>query len=96
MAQVTNQPARTARQEYVRKCLLTVQEQERAALRDRTGNEKARYSYDHAALLIGNALRRSGATVKIWASIDRRDIPDDELEKLKTFMRKHYGQTVSS
>jgi hypothetical protein len=96
MAQVTNQPARTARQEYVRKCILRVQEQERAALRKVTSDPKARFSYTKAATTIAAWLERSVSTVKIWASIDKRDIPDDELDKLKTFMRKHYGQTVSS
>ena len=95
MAQVTNQPARTARQRYLRKCLLEIQEQERASVRSSTGNERATFSYTRAAEVIGGWLNRSAATVKIWASIDKRDIPDTELELLKTFMRKHYGQTVS-
>lgn len=95
MAQVTNQPARTARQRFVRKCILAIQDQERATIRNSTGNERARYSYSQAAGIIGSWLGRSVATVKIWASIDKRDIPDDELEKLKTLMRKHYAEAIS-
>jgi hypothetical protein len=96
MAQVTNQPARTARQRYVRRCILEIQDAKRELKRASTGNLRARYSYNQAAEIIGDYLGRSVATVKIWASIDKRDIPDDELEKLKTFMRTYYGQTVAS
>lgn len=96
MAQVTNQTPKTQRQKYVGSCILQVQDLERARLCSITENPKTKLSYDHAAGIIGAALGRSGTTVKIWASIDKRDIPTDELEKLKTFMRKHYGQTVSS
>lgn len=74
---------------------MKVQTQERAELRNTTRNPKARYGYDKAADIIADWLGRSTSTVKIWASIDARDIPDDELEKLKTLMRKHYGQTVT-
>jgi hypothetical protein len=91
MAQVTNQPARTARQEYVRKCILRIQDAGRVLRRTSTCNPRARYSYNQAAEIIGGWLGRSTATVKIWASIDKRDIPDDEYAKLKTFMREHYG-----
>lgn len=75
---------------------MKVQAQERAALREETGNPKARFAYDKAADIIADWLGRSLATVKIWASIDKRDIPDDELERLKSLMRKHYGQIAGS
>jgi hypothetical protein len=96
MAQVTNQSARTRRQQYVRNCILIVQDRQRAAKRESTGNPKARFSYLQAAAIIGKHLKRGASTVKIWASIDPRDIPDNELKKLQTLMRTSYDEQSSS
>lgn len=88
------EPSQRAR--YVRSCLLKIRDFHRDELRVSTRNPRARYSYGAAAEIVGRWLNRSASTVKIWASIDKRDIPTPELKELKEHMRKHYGQTVSS
>jgi hypothetical protein len=94
MAKTVKEP--TAATKYVRDCLLKIRDYHRDQLRRETQNPRARYSYGSAALIIGKWLGRSAATVKIWASIDKRDIPLAELKKLKDYMRTHYGQATSS
>lgn len=88
------EPSQRAR--YVRSCLRRIRDYHRDALRIDSGNPRARYSYGAAAEVVGKWLNRSASTVKIWASIDKRDIPTPELKTLKEQMRLHYGQTVSS
>lgn len=93
MAKSIKEP--TAATKYVRDCLLKIRDYHRDQLRLETQNPRARYSYGEAAKIVGGWLKRSPATVKIWASIDKRDIPRAELTKLKDLMRTHYGQTPS-
>jgi hypothetical protein len=94
MAKTIKEP--TAATQYVRDCLLRIRDYHRDKLRDETQNPRARFSYGLAAEIIGIHLGRSAATVKIWASIDKRDIPVAEFKKLKDYMRTHYGQAASS
>jgi hypothetical protein len=89
MANVERTPSIRAR--YVRDCLLRIRDFHRDQLRVDTRNPRARYSYGAAAAVIAGWLDRSPATVKIWASIDKRDIPTPELKALKEKMRIHYG-----
>lgn len=93
MAKPNTEP--TAATKYVRDCLLFIRDYHRDQLRNKTGNPRARYSYGAAAAVVGSWLERSPATVKIWASIDKRDIPRAELVKLKELMRTHYAEVAS-